>query len=61
MKKLSGEFSESFIDADEIIVTDVYAAREKAMEGLVQRTWPRLLCLGESCRHISFEQAVDFK
>ncbi len=30
--KLFYEFSESFIDADEVIVTDIYAAREKAIE-----------------------------
>ena len=32
-EKLFYEFSESFLDADEILLTDIYAAREKAIEG----------------------------
>ncbi|NLY60122.1 MAG: UDP-N-acetylmuramate--L-alanine ligase [Clostridiales bacterium] len=61
-KKLFYEFSESFIDADEIIVTDVYAAREKAMEGVSSENLAKaIMSKGKSCRYISsFDQAVDF-
>lgn len=60
--KLFYEFSESFIDADEVIVTDIYAAREKAIEGVNSESLAKAISnKGKPCRYISsLDKAVDY-
>ncbi|NLI60480.1 MAG: UDP-N-acetylmuramate--L-alanine ligase [Clostridiales bacterium] len=61
-EKLFYEFSESFIDADEVILTDIYAAREDAIKGVNSQNLARaILDKGKSCRYMSsFDQAASF-
>ncbi|HZJ83751.1 MAG TPA: UDP-N-acetylmuramate--L-alanine ligase [Clostridia bacterium] len=56
------EFADSFIDADEIIVTDIYPAREKEIQGVHSKHLAKaILDNGKSCRYMSsFDEAVDF-
>jgi len=61
-RKLLYEFADSFIDADEVIITDIYAAREKDT-GLVHSKdlAKAVLDGGRSCRYLSsFDDAVEF-
>lgn len=61
-KALLNEFSESFYDADNIIVTDIYAAREKDT-GLVHSKdlVDLLISKGINCLYInSFKDIVDY-
>lgn len=61
-QKLFYEFSESFLDADEVIITDIYAAREKAIDGVNSENLAKAINdKGKSCRYMSsFDQTVDF-
>jgi UDP-N-acetylmuramate--alanine ligase len=61
-EKLFYEFSESFIDADEILITDIYGAREKAIDGVNSEKLAKAIHeRGKSARYMhSFDQAVDF-
>ncbi|HZJ57568.1 MAG TPA: UDP-N-acetylmuramate--L-alanine ligase [Clostridia bacterium] len=61
-EKLFYEFSESFLDADEILVTDIYAAREKAIDGVNSENLAKEIHRrGKSARYMtSFHEAVDF-
>ena len=61
-EKLFNQFTESFVDADEIIIADTYAAREKPTEGIDSETLAKaLISKGQSCRYIpTFDQIVEF-
>ena len=61
-EKLFYEFSESLLDADEILITDIYAAREKAIEGVTSENLAREIHRkGKPARYMtSFHEAVDF-
>ena len=61
-EKLFYEFSESFADADEILVTDIYAAREDPIEGITSDNLAKAInASGKSCRYMSsFDEAALF-
>jgi UDP-N-acetylmuramate--alanine ligase len=61
-EKLFDQFTESFIDADEIIIADTYAAREKPTDGIDSEVLAKaLVSKGQSCRYIpTFDQIAEF-
>jgi len=61
-QKLLYEFAESFLDADEVIITDIYAAREKDTGIVHSKDLAKaVLDGGCSCRYLSsFDDAVEF-
>ncbi len=61
-EKLFDQFTESFVDADEIIITETFAAREKPSDGIASEVLANaLVSKGHSCRYIpEFDQIVEF-
>lgn len=61
-EKLFDQFTESFVNADEIIITETFAAREKPSDGIASEVLANaLVSKGHSCRYIpEFDQIVEF-
>lgn len=61
-KILLDSFSKSFHEADEIIITDIYAAREKDYGDIHSKTLVNAIkdCKGNACYMESFEEIIDY-